>query len=160
VVRKDVPAGIDERSVTVGALVATCETLPALVRGISDEGARRPGQGSDFWSVVDVISHLIDAEHRTLERTKRVRSEENPFLPIYPDDDYTRHPLPELIQRFCSLRRDHLKVLEGLGGAEWDRRGRHERYGALSIWDLARHTVYHDAEHLAQIGRKLPPRVG
>jgi hypothetical protein len=39
--------------------------------------------------------------------------------------------------------------------SDWLRIGIHEREGELSILDIARHTIAHDAEHLAQVATEL-----
>jgi len=154
-VRRIVPTGVDEREITLGALKATRETLPALLRSVTEAEARIQGQPPDFWAIVEVVSHLIDGENRTFERTRRMLDETNPFLPVYPDDDYSKLPLRELIEKFRALRAAHAGFLQGLSESDWARPGRHERYGDVTIRFLARSTVCHDAEHLAQVSRKL-----
>ncbi len=81
--------------------------------------------------------------------------EENPFLPVSPDDDYSPLPLPDLVEKFSSLRRDHVRFLRQVPEADWKRPGQHELYGPVTIAFLARMMACHDAEHLAQIARKL-----
>jgi len=155
VVRRIVPTSVDEREVVLGALEAVLETLPALLRQTSDAQARVPGRGEDGWSVAEAISHLIDGENRTSERSRRMLREENPLLPVYPDDDYSPLPLSDLVEKFSSLRRDHVRLLRQVLEADWNRPGQHELYGQISIAFQARMMACHDAEHLAQIARKL-----
>jgi hypothetical protein len=154
-VRRIVPTSVDEREITLGALEATRETLPALLRTVTEAEARIQGQAPDSWAIVEVVSHLIDGENRTSERTRRMAQETNPFLPVYPDDDYSTLALGELIEKFRALRASHAEFLRGRSESDWARPGRHERYGAVTIGFLARSTICHDAEHLAQISRKL-----
>jgi hypothetical protein len=154
-VRRIVPTSVDEREITLRALEATPATLPALLRNVTEAQVRTQGQAPDSWAIAEVVSHLIDGENRTFERTRRMVDETNPFLPVYPDDDYSKLPLGELIEKFRVLRAAHTEFLRGLSQSDWADPGRHELYGDVTIGFLARSTVCHDAEHLVQISRKL-----
>ncbi len=102
-VRRIVPTSVDERQTTLRALEATPTTLPALLRNVTVAQVQIQGQAPDSWAIVEVVSHPIDGEHRTFERTRRMVDETNPFLPVYPDDDCSKLPLGELIESsvFC-----------------------------------------------------------
>ena len=151
---RPLPPELADKDTLLDGLRAALDTLPAVLRGVS-EGHARTRSGPDDWSVADVLSHLVDAENRYFERTRRISAEENPFLPFYPDDDYSALPIPEILARFASLRNQHVEFLQRLRFTDWQRSGVHQRYGQLSIVELVKATVIHDAQHTAQIARAL-----
>jgi hypothetical protein len=139
----------DERRELISTLRATPVTLAALVGSLGDASAavrRRPG-----WSASEVVCHLLDGEQRTYERVIRIRDEHRPELPLFPDDDYRDRSATRTLGAFTALRHEHIGLLESLEDVAWTRTGLHEVEGELSILDVVRHTVAHDADHLAQI---------
>ena len=149
----DRPISYDPVAGTLAALRATVTTLPALLRGVSEARARSARQGE--WSILQVVSHLVDAENRYFERTRRMRTEERPHLPFYPDDDYSSLGLAGAVAHFRRLREAHVELLAELRPEEWQRVGVHALAGEISIRSQAVTTVAHDAEHLGQIARRL-----
>ena len=76
---------ISERAEILKALEAGPLILRRLVRDLPDETIRRrPAEGE--WAIVEVVAHLADTEERTLDRTRRMLSEEEPFLEPYDPD--------------------------------------------------------------------------
>lgn len=140
----------DERRELVASLRSVPVTLAALARGLDDQGAAVRPTASD-WSISEIVCHLLDAEQRTYERVMRIQAEERPRLPLFPDDEYRGRSLARVLASFSSLRLQHARFLEGLEPSAWSRTGIHAAAGELSILDIARHTVAHDIEHLAQI---------
>jgi hypothetical protein len=139
----------DERRELLSTLRATPVTLAALIGGLDDAStAVRRGSG---WSASEVVCHLLDGEQRTYERVIRIRDEHRPALPLFPDDDYRDRSVARALASFTGLRLEHARLLEALEEKAWARTGVHEVEGELSILDVVRHTVAHDAEHLAQI---------
>jgi hypothetical protein len=59
------------------------------------------------------------------------------------------------LARLEQLRRDHLAVLEGLDGPEWQRAGRHGEHGELTVELYETHVAAEEVDHLAQIARLL-----
>jgi hypothetical protein len=53
------------------------------------------------------------------------------------------------------LRRDHLRVLEGLDGPGWERTGRHGEHGELTVELYETHVAAEEVDHLAQVARLL-----
>ena len=140
----------DERRELVATYRATTVTLDALVRELDDAQAAQAKSAAD-WSVSEIVCHLLDSEQRTYERVIRIRGEDRPTLPLFPDDTYRGRSLARALAWFISLRLEHARLLEELDALAWSRTGIHDREGELSILDVTRHTVAHDAEHLAQI---------
>jgi hypothetical protein len=143
----------DEQREIVSTLRSTPVTLAALIRSVDDRrGTLRRGTG---WAISEIVCHLLDAEQRTYERVLRIRDEDRPSLPIYPDDEYRGRSLRSALTAFTALRREHARMLGVVEASDWLRTGVLQREGELSILDIARHTIAHDAEHLAQVATQL-----
>jgi hypothetical protein len=143
------------------ALYATPDILEGLLRGVTQQQAQTARGGDEGWSIVEVLCHLRDAEERTLERTLAIRDENSPFLAAYDQEAwareraYNQRDLREALAGFVACRARLLDVLGALSKAEWERTGRHEEHGSITISDLIAHIVAHDAIHAAQIARQI-----
>jgi uncharacterized damage-inducible protein DinB len=152
---RDMPPGEKERSDLLTILLATPETLTALTAKLTDKDANRREQPPDEWSIAEIAAHLLDAEQSWLERRVRLMKEQDdPFLPYYPDLDLNR-PLQRSLAELRAARAKNVAYLEALAPADWERPGNHERWGPITILWAVRHIAAHDAEHLAQIGRRV-----
>jgi hypothetical protein len=142
----------------VTVLRSTPVTLHALLRGISDEAASRPGPvPDDEWSPAAIAYHLLHAEEAWLERRVPMMAEQDdPYLPYYDDPDYSRPPaLTESLADFGRRRAASIAYIESLPDGAWTRSGRHERWGPITIGWAISHVAAHDAEHLAQFARRV-----
>ena len=145
----------------VDALRATPDVLDALLAGVSQAQAQAARGGDENWSVVEVICHLRDAETRALEREQAMRDEDHPFLAAYDQEawareyDYASQELHTALDEFKAVRARRLALLEGLSLDQWQRSGRHEEQGDITLQAHVLHIAAHDLVHLAQIGRQL-----
>jgi phytoene dehydrogenase-like protein len=143
------------------ALRATPEVLEGLLRGVAPERAGAARGGDEGWSVVEVVCHLRDAEERAVERMQAMRDANTPILPGYDQEQWARERayaaanLRDAIDAFESLRARHIAALEALAPADWERTGRHEEQGEITIAAHTLHIISHDAVHAAQIARQL-----
>ena len=143
------------------AMRATPAVLDGLLRGVTQERAQMARGGDEGWSVVEVVCHLRDAEERGIERTRAMRDEDNPYLAGYDQErwarerGYARDDLRAALLAFHRLRAQHVDVLAALTEPEWERTGRHEEQGAITISGHVLHLVSHDAVHGAQLARQL-----
>jgi hypothetical protein len=152
---------ISERAEVLKALEAGPLILRRLVRDLPDETVRRrPAEGE--WAIVEVVAHLADTEERTLDRTRRMLGEEEPFLEPYDPDAlaleraYLGMELAAELDRFEALRAEQASLLAGLGEPGWPRSGEHGEHGRITVQQLAAHTAGEDADHFAQIARMIP----
>ncbi len=152
---------ISERGEILKALRAGPLILRRLVRGMDDAAIRtRPAAAE--WAIVEVIAHLADTEERALGRTRAMLTGDQPFLAAYDPDalaaerDYLAMDVAEELDRFESLRREQADLLAGLADDAWQRQGRHEEHGPITVQQLASHTAGEDADHFAQIARQIP----
>jgi hypothetical protein len=136
--------------------------LSALVAGLDDEQIRRrPGPGE--WAVIEVVAHVADVDERAHARLRRMLAEENPFLPAFDQDalavehGYLGMDLPEQVARYRRSRAEHVTDLARLDRRQWQRTGRHEDAGALTVQLYEAHVASEDVDHLAQIARLISP---
>lgn len=145
----------------VDALAATPEALEALLAGVTQAQARAARGGDENWSVVEIVCHLRDAETRALEREQAMRDEPHPFLAAYDQEvwaaerDYAGQDLRAALDEFQAVRARRLAFLTTLTPDEWQRVGRHEEQGDITLQAHVIHIVAHDLVHLAQLGRQL-----
>jgi len=143
------------------AFRAAPEVLERLLEGCTQEQAQAARGGDENWSVVEVVCHLRDAEERGIERTRAMRDEDEPFLPGYDQEqwacerNYAAANLREALATFLRLRTQHVAELAALAPEDWDRGGRHEEQGRITISAHTLHLVSHDCIHAAQIARQL-----
>ena len=137
------------------------EVFTALLQDCTQERAMAARGGDEGWSVVEVVCHLRDAEERALERNRQMRDENNPFLPAYDQDawakerNYAAADLREALAAFINFREQHCADLAALSPEQWERQGRHEEMGDITISSQVIHLVSHDTQHAAQIARQL-----
>jgi hypothetical protein len=134
--------------------------LRSLIGNVSDEQARvLPAEGE--WSVVEIAAHLADADEKASDRIRRMTAENEPPIEGYDQVElaerrrYREMNLSEVLDRFDRLRAERVTLLEPLDAAGWDRTGRHNQVGVISLYQLTLHMCRHDAIHLAQISRAL-----
>lgn len=153
----------NERAELLDVYRATPLTLRTLARGL-DDGAVRQRPGTDEWSIIEIVTHLADAEERAFDRVERMLREDGPALPGYDpaqlaaSRDYGSLSLAGELDRFESIRSEHVARLESLDGAAWSRTGMHEEVGEITVQALTAHMAAHDSAHLAQIAGIIQPR--
>ena len=154
---------IDLTEEILKSLRASPIILGALVAGLDDRQIRRrPAPGE--WAVIEVVAHIADVDERAHTRLRRMLAEDNPFLPAFDQDalaverGYIGMDLPEQVARYRQARAAHLADLAGLDRRQWQRTGRHEAAGDLTVQLYEAHVASEDVEHLAQIARLLDPR--
>jgi hypothetical protein len=143
------------------ALRAGPAIFSALLNGCTEEQARTLRGGGEDWSVVEVVCHLRDAEERALERMRLMRDQANPFIAAYDQEEwahernYTAQDLRESFAAFVNFREQHAAELAALSPEAWERTGRHEEWGQITISAHTLHMASHDAIHAAQLARQL-----
>lgn len=143
------------------ALRATPEVLEALLDGSTQAQAAAARGGDEGWSVVEVVCHLRDAEEQALSRMRLMRDTTDPVIAAYDQErwarerNYAEASLREALAAFIRFRAQHVTELAKLSPQEWERSGKHEEQGTITISSHALHIVSHDAIHAAQIARQL-----
>jgi len=148
----------NERALHLKTLSETPAHLKAALKGVSKKTATtRPAPGK--WSILEIVCHLRDMEAEAyLARYRRMLAEDNPTLPDIDGDviaierDYRGQSLPAALREWTKSRKESLKLLKKVKGAQWERIGTHEAAGRFTIADFVRrHAVSNDEAHLGQI---------
>jgi hypothetical protein len=141
------------------ALRSTPFILNALLNDFASRPVRTGPPDRLEWSPVEIICHLRDAEESALERMRLMRDQEHPFLAAYDQEEwvmtrnYAAAGLQSALQAFLERRSLHISELEALPAADWQRPGRHEEQGEVTILSHTIHIVAHDSIHIAQLAR-------
>lgn len=141
-------------------LAATPATLAGLITGRRTADLRRsPAPGR--WSVVEIMSHLADAEIVFAYRVRMILSSPGTPIQAFNQDAWSRaqHADVSDAQRslalFTAIRESMLPLLRGLTAEELERHGMHAERGKETVRHLLALMAGHDRNHLAQIERLL-----
>ena len=129
------------------------------VAGLTPKELRaRPGPGA--WSVLEVVVHLTDSDAISIDRMKRILTEENPPL-LYADETayverlHTHEQeLEDALVLFEVGRRQWGRVLRRLPDEAFLRQGTHNLRGKLTLGDMVASYVKHLDDHLAFVAGK------
>jgi hypothetical protein len=138
------------------ALRALPSQIEELVQGLSEDALRwRPALSE--WSIKEICCHLRDSFEIDGERIRHMLSEEEPFLPAYDQEalarerDYQSESMPLVLTALRAFSGGLAYLLENLGEEDWQRRGRHEERGPISVDRYAQLLADHASVHLEQI---------
>jgi len=141
-------------------LAATPKMLAHLVVEATDEALDAAGPGE--WPPRLVMAHLRDDEMFVMRvRLERLLGEREPLLPDFDEKAWvgwrntSRDRKELLLGDFALQRQASMNILQGLRAADWERGGRHEVSGPLTVRSWVEHWLHHDREHVAQIERGL-----
>lgn len=146
-------------------LARTPAVIDRLLRGLPVEWTSA-NEGSDTWSAIDVVGHLIFGEETDWVPRARIilaqgaHTSFQPFDRIAMFERFAGWPLARLLDRFAELRRENLELVRSwqLSDAQLDLTGLHPEFGSVTLRQLLATWVVHDLTHLAQIVRVLANR--
>jgi DinB superfamily len=156
-----------DRSV-IEAYAAGPAKVRAAVAGLTRaELTARSGPGA--WSVLEVVVHLADSDAISIDRMKRMLTEDNPPL-LYADETayvdrlFTHdQELEDALSLLEVGRRQWARVLRLLPDAAFERAGNHNRRGRVTLGEMVASYVGHIDDHLkfvhgkrANLGKPLP----
>jgi len=113
------------------------------------------------FALVEHVWHLADLEVVFDERIRRLASEDDPFLPdfdgerVAKDRQYLTLDLAAGVAAFASAREETLRRLRDVGSEGWERRGRQEGVGTVSLAELPGRIADHDRAHLNEVAGLL-----
>ena len=150
-------------AITVQALKRLPEWISGAVGDAADEAlSARPAR--DTWCAKEHVEHLIDVDVRVIRVTSTMLAEDDPSIANRDDDAENRKviesgardgPSQSLLARLRASRAELVGQLEGIPYSSWCRTGVHDLYGPISVYQVARHVVWHDYGHLQAIRRLL-----
>ena len=135
------------------------EKIRRAVAGLTPEELRaRPGPGA--WSALEVVIHLADSDAISIDRMKRILSEDEPPL-LYADETayverlHTHEQdLEDALLLFEVGRRQWGRVLRRLPEEAFLRTGTHNRRGKVTLGGMVASYVKHVDEHLEFVAGK------
>ena len=148
--------------------VACGPRLREAVAGLTREDlTARPGPGK--WSILELVLHLTDSDAISIDRMKRMLTEDNPPL-LYADESaYVEglcsheQSLDDALTLFEVGRRQFARVLRNLPDEAFARRGTHNQRGTVVVGDMVKDYVEHVTYHLrflydkrTRLGKPLP----
>lgn len=127
-----------------------------LVEGLTDERVRwKPGP--ENWSVLEVLSHLVDEEIHDFRRhlDHILKTPDQPWPEIDPQGwviqkQYNQRPLDETLAHFKTEREASIAWLKALSDPHWDAYVEFT-WGRLTAGDMLASWVGHDLLHLRQL---------
>jgi uncharacterized damage-inducible protein DinB len=137
----------------IDAYVAGPAKLRAAVVGLTREDlTARPGPGA--WSILEVVIHLADSDGISIDRMKRMLTEDNPPL-LYADETaYVArlHTHEQDLEDALTLlevgRRQWARVLRKLPDEAFARTGQHNRRGTVTVGLYVADYIEHIDNHL------------
>ena len=147
---------------TVALLERTPAALDGMLRGLPDAWANS-SEGDGTWSAFDVVGHLVSGERWDwMPRATMIldHGEEKEFERF----DRTRFQqesqgktMSELLDEFARARKESVRQLRELKLTPNDmgRKGRHPKFGVVTLSQLLATWAVHDMTHLHQISRVL-----
>jgi N-acetylmuramic acid 6-phosphate etherase len=149
--------------ITLEALRALPASIAAAIADASDERlSARPSE--DQWCTKEHVEHLIDGDALGSQRIAAILAEDSPTLVNRDDDAENRKifdagareaRIESLLSRLRDGRADLVALVEDVPHASWSRTGEHDLYGPISVYQVARHVVCHDYNHLQAVRRLL-----
>jgi uncharacterized damage-inducible protein DinB len=120
-----------------------------------EELTARPGPGK--WSILEVVIHIVDSDCISIDRMKRILTEDNPPL-LYADETaYVErlHTHDQDLEDALTLldvgRRQWTRVLRKLPDAAFERTGQHNRTGQVTLGKMVGTYIKHIDDHLEYI---------
>lgn len=138
-------------------LRSTIATLTAEVDALPPEAlAWHPAPGE--WCVKEVLGHLIETERRGFAgRIRIILAGQEPPLESWDQNGVAaarrdcEHDGRALLGEVTTMRRDSIRLVEGLSAADLARGGHHPTVGHLTVADLLNEWIHHDRNHVRQI---------
>ena len=149
----------------LAALLDSLELMPHDLRAaagrMTPQAAGTPPPDGGF-SLVEQAWHLADLEREGYgERIRRLLADEDPDLPdfdgarVAAERNYRAKSLEEGLAAFLAARTANLAVLRSVPAPAWDRAGRQEGVGRVTLRDVPRMMREHDDSHRAEIAALL-----
>jgi hypothetical protein len=135
--------------------------LTALCDAIDHEEAYwKPEDGG--WSIVEIISHMVDTEIDDMRTRVRLTLEDptQDWPPIDPEGwaierNYQENDFAAVVARLFTERTTSTKWLRSLDSPDWGSTRTHPKFGPIRAGDILTAWCAHDALHLRQIAKRM-----
>ena len=142
-------------------LVKTPVILNVVLRGVDQQRAQQATDGTDGWSVLEILGHINDYEQIFTDRVRLALETERPNFPGYDPDEraktlaYAQQDFAEVFASYVDRRRTFVALLRGLTPVQWQRTGIHRESGEMTVVEIALNSTLHDVNHIEQIIKAL-----
>ena len=139
-------------------LLGSRERLLASIRGLSEEQFRYVPSGAR-WSIAAHLAHLLRIERIFTERARAALTQHEPLVAstdVKNDDDpaLAQHlAVPQMIHGMLNVRRELDALLATCDEPELARAIVHERFGRMTIAEIAVKMAAHEDEHAAEVAK-------
>lgn len=140
----------------VGRLARIPERISQAIARWSEAELRTPSAGAE-WSAAAIFAHLRASDDIITPRVYALLVRDDPPLAAYDDRrwaevaGYEQADFHSSLAVFSLHRAELVALLRRLAPADWQRTGRHEAHGSISILQVVTHLVEHEEEHCAQL---------
>ena len=150
--------GIKKRVVAFDSLESAPKALATLTKTTDDARLRRKA-APDKWSGLEVACHLRDIERLWADRLVKAAFMDKPAFyalealevdGLAVRNKYNEQDPAVAVKEFARLREDNLRLLRALPMKQWQRIGLHPKRGEITIEDIVKAMIDHDARHLEQ----------
>ncbi len=130
--------------------------LLAPLRDLTEEQFRHVPQDGG-WPVAAHLAHVLRVERLFVERMRLALAEDESFVAstgVTNEDDpglAQHYAVPQIVHGLQASRRDLLHVLDPCDDVRMSRAIRHERFGRMTVQQMAEKMRHHDAEHADMI---------
>jgi hypothetical protein len=134
-------------------LLNSQQIVIAMLRIAADDSSARVGA----WNLRDIAAHLAATERDCYEpRIHAIASGENPLFDFFTNEetDFSGIHLDEALDEWNATRARLIDYVKTLDGEQRSRlKGRHERYGEVSVDRYLEIALEHDRDHLRGLER-------
>lgn len=122
-----------------------------------DEEDLNTAPADEEWSPLEILGHVKALDDIVTFRIAAILTKDTPLIPDFDVDGwakiagYRTAPLDQTLHSYQRHRSELVWQLRQLPDEAWDRHGKHESKGDLSLFDLVRIFLEHEEEHLAQL---------
>jgi hypothetical protein len=105
----------------------------------------------NYWTIYEHIEHLAFSQNILLGRIKQFIEEDRPVIKPFDAENRTfvgKYSVKELLQRYCELRDEQIKLIKDAANDKWKNEGVHEEYKKYTCEILVRHAILHDSFHM------------
>lgn len=137
------------------------QALRDAVAGLTPQQLHTPAPPGN-WSVMQIVTHLADAEIFYSDRIKRVLAEDRPTMFAADPDQFAvrfraeDRDLEEELALIAAIRKHVLRILRTASAADFERVGVHSADGPLTLTILLKRIAGHIPHHIRFINEKRP----
>jgi uncharacterized damage-inducible protein DinB len=124
--------------------------FPAAMESLNRSDVAAPGK----WSAREQLAHIACYHELFLARLSRMLNEPDPALPQYRAEDdplwpqWRAMPAETLLPKTEELRHQLIQTVHALTPEQWERTGRHSKFGSLTVAEWLEFFLVHEGHHL------------